>query len=136
MRNINEGNMVTVYWTSGGAQIKGVVEHTPANVGDLWYIRTSGGDLHAINPMCADFERIELYRVDDKPILPDELKEEEGANESFERAAAAFHKVTGMLMPGKDISAGAGWTEQCEEERRLLFKVWCAAIDYMRERKK
>ena len=53
------------------------------------------------------------------------------ANESFEMAAEAFYKATGMLMPGKDISAGAGWTDEREEERKKLFKVWCAAIEYM-----
>ena len=57
---------------------------------------------------------------------------EESANDSFERAAKCFEKATGMIMPGKDIGAYSGWTEEQEEERRKLFKVWCAAIEYMR----
>lgn len=54
------------------------------------------------------------------------------ANESFEKAAECFYKATGMLMPGKDICAAMGWTEEREEERQKMFKVWCAAIKYMR----
>ena len=55
------------------------------------------------------------------------------ANESFEMAAEAFYKATGMLMPGKDIAAACGWTEECEEERCKAFKVWCAAVAYMQK---
>ena len=53
-------------------------------------------------------------------------------NDSFEIAAEAFYKATGMLMPGKNIAAGAGWTEDQEKERKKLFGIWCAAIDYMK----
>lgn len=49
---------------------------------------------------------------------------------SFEEAAEAFHKATGYLMPGKDVRAAM--SDEEESERRELFKVWCAAIDYMR----
>ena len=58
MRDIKEGDWVTVYWTGGGAQVKGIVKHTPANTGDLWYIHAENGDIYAINPMCADLESI------------------------------------------------------------------------------
>ncbi len=53
------------------------------------------------------------------------------ADESFEIAAKAFYKATGMLMPGKDIGSGMGWSEEEEEERQKLFRVWCAAVAYM-----
>lgn len=55
------------------------------------------------------------------------------ANESFELAAGYFYRATGMLMPGKDICAASGWTEEQEEERKKLFKVWCVAIEYMQK---
>lgn len=54
------------------------------------------------------------------------------ANESFEQAAEAFYKATGHLMPGKSIAAAAYAGEEAEEERCRLFKVWCAAIEYMK----
>lgn len=53
-------------------------------------------------------------------------------NESFEEAAEYFHKATHMLMPGKDIAAASGWTEEQEDERQKYYKVWCAAIEYTR----
>ena len=61
------------------------------------------------------------------------VKRKDGdANESFDREAEAFHKATGMLMPGKNIRAGADWTDDDEVERRKLFKVWCAGVDYVK----
>ncbi len=57
-------------------------------------------------------------------------------SDSFEIAAAAFYKATGMLMPGKSIGSGVGWTEDQEIERKKLFEVWCAAVAYMQTTEK
>lgn len=54
------------------------------------------------------------------------------ANESFEIAAAAFCKATGYLMPGKDGCPRDENGDLTPEVARD-FKVWCAAIDYMKK---
>lgn len=53
-------------------------------------------------------------------------------NQEFERAAKAFRKATGHLMPGKDVPAASWAGQESEDERQKLFKVWCAAIEYMK----
>jgi len=61
MRRIKEGHTVIIYWNDGQT-LQGIVENTPANVGDLWYIRYESSKekpVIAINPLCSTFERIE-----------------------------------------------------------------------------
>lgn len=47
------------------------------------------------------------------------------ANESFEKAAAVFRKASGHLAPGKD---GCSYNPECMRD----WKIWCAAIEYMK----
>lgn len=65
MRRIKEGHSVTV-WYVDGPPIKGVVENTPSNTGDLWFIRDNKGVVQAINPSCSRLERIERTHIEEK----------------------------------------------------------------------
>ena len=58
MRDIHEGDKVTVYWNTNGEKFTGIVENVPANVGDLWYIRDEKGHLQAISSVSSNFEQI------------------------------------------------------------------------------
>lgn len=49
-----------------------------------------------------------------------------GPLERYEELAAAFHRETGFLAPGKDAPAAAGGFPS-EEERRERWRAWCAA---------
>jgi hypothetical protein len=55
MRNIIEGNKVVVTWdgNEGTVQMEGIVQNTPSDVGDFWYLLDKNGKTHAINPMCS-----------------------------------------------------------------------------------
>lgn len=59
MRNIKEGDTVTAYWINS-ERCTGIVENTPQDVGDLWYISAvnASGDktIRAINPLCSEFD--------------------------------------------------------------------------------
>jgi len=57
-RLIEIDDIVMVIWKSGIIQ-RGRVEHSPADSGDMWYIR-EGKTLHAINPSCSDLIEITL----------------------------------------------------------------------------
>ncbi|MDB4893113.1 MAG: hypothetical protein JWL61_4968 [Gemmatimonadetes bacterium] len=43
------------------------------------------------------------------------------ANEHFERVAARFHKETGYLAPGKNVSL-AEWSEEYERNRQAAWQ--------------
>jgi hypothetical protein len=51
----------------------------------------------------------------------------ENANERFERLAAAFHKATGFLAPGKDDPLA---TENQRTARRLLWDAFMDGVKY------
>ena len=53
------------------------------------------------------------------------------ANEAFEIAAKAFYKATGHLAPGKD-GCKRGYNGDLDPEVAKEWKIWCAAVDYMR----
>ena len=53
------------------------------------------------------------------------------ANESFEKAAKAFRKASGYLAPGKN-GCPRDHEGNLEPEVEHDWKIWCAAVDYMR----
>jgi hypothetical protein len=56
MRDIKEGDKVRICWSDGQQVKDAIVENTPSDVGDLWYLRTSTGEVMAINPMGSNFD--------------------------------------------------------------------------------
>jgi hypothetical protein len=48
----------------------------------------------------------------------------EDTNDRFERVARAFYKDTGMLAPGKDVSASANESDEERAERMVAFGRW------------
>ena len=49
----------------------------------------------------------------------------ENSIERFERIAEQFHRETGIMAPGKDVSAAGGQPDR--EERRERYDAWVAA---------
>lgn len=58
MRSIKEGDIVFVHYVNGDILKDVVVEHTPADVGDLWYFSDDDGIIYAQNPVSANLDTI------------------------------------------------------------------------------
>ena len=57
MRDIKEGDKIIVCWSDPKCfEIEVIVENTPSDVGDLWYLRKANGDIIALNPLSSGFE--------------------------------------------------------------------------------
>lgn len=59
MRPIKEGDVVRVFMND--EHFSGTVLHVPQDVGDLWYIETSG-TITAINPCSSKFDSIVKFK--------------------------------------------------------------------------
>ena len=69
MRRINIGHSVTVYYNNGD-KIIGVVEHTPENSGDLWFVRRNDGMVVALNPSCSELSHIARRNINEDGPAP------------------------------------------------------------------
>ena len=79
-RNICVGDLVSIEYVDGDDAF-GIVENTPGDTGDMWYIlgRTWHGALvtrFAFNPSCSDLRRISLVTGDKAEECKKKIREE------------------------------------------------------------
>jgi len=58
MRTIREGDVVNIVWIKEEITPNVFVEHTPGDIGDLWYFDDHGKKI-AVNPMSYEFVLLE-----------------------------------------------------------------------------
>ncbi len=62
MININEGDIVTIFWGDGTQQTDCIVVHAAGNTGELWYFTSPVSGEIAVNPCASNFDYMEKQK--------------------------------------------------------------------------